>query len=90
LIDVLDIRTCDLTHVRLADEKQLERSKVSKVIETLQRLISGTTGATAAAAGDSAPTHYEQNTHYEQTTPVAQIVNEVTIEDHNEPPADLQ
>lgn len=84
MIDVLDIRTCDLTHVRLADEKQLERSKVSKVIETLQRLISGTTGATAAAAGDSAPTHYEQ------TTPVAQIVNEVTIEDHNEPPADLQ
>ncbi len=68
----LDIRTCDLTHVRFSDENQLERPKISKLIETLNKLISGSTGVS-----DSAPVHYEP------VIPIVQTFNKKTKEDQN-------
>ena len=58
----LDIRTCDLTHVRFTDDKQLERPKISKLIETLQKLISGSNNGS-----DSAPVHHDTRCIYSPT-----------------------
>jgi hypothetical protein len=73
----LDIRTCDLTHVRFRDDKQLERSKISKLIETLNKLISRSTGGSG-----SAPVHYEP------VIPIVQTFNKKTKEDQNKLSAD--
>ena len=77
IFSFLDIRTCDLTHVRFTDEKQLDQPKVSKLIETLQKLISGSN-----TGGTSAPTHYEPG------TPVVQVASEETKDDRVKLPTD--
>ena len=53
----LEIRTCDLTHIRLTDEKQIDRSKISKLIQTLNELISGTKQETDR--NDLPPIHFQ-------------------------------
>ena len=50
----LDIRTCDLAYIRFPDENGLERSKVEKLMETLEALTSG-----LKTGGSTAPVHYE-------------------------------
>jgi len=55
----------------------LERSKISKLIETLNKLISGSTGGSG-----SAPVHHKP------VIPIVQTFNEKTKEDRKKLPTD--
>ncbi len=72
ILHFLDIRTCDLTHIRFTDEKQLDRSRISKLIETLHKLISGSNNGRGFAS-----------THYESGVPVVKEFNEEIKEDRD-------
>ncbi|CAF1478853.1 unnamed protein product [Adineta steineri] len=50
----LEIRTCDLTHIRFTDEDKFEPTKITKLMETLQQLISG-----SSSENNSPPVHHE-------------------------------